>query len=105
LGFTQSLGKLHDAELLAARPYNNADFAGANSTVYTKLRLQIKSISWPAKRECTVTPLFYSSQSSTFHFRKTLTHSASARLRRSATTDPHIAGRGEVVNNISALAR
>jgi hypothetical protein len=31
---------------LAARSYNNPDFASANAAVYTKLRLQINLISW-----------------------------------------------------------
>ena len=56
LRFTQGVGQLQDAKLLTGAGQNNSDFAGANPTVYTNLWLQIKSISWPAKRECAVSP-------------------------------------------------
>jgi hypothetical protein len=56
LSFTQGVGQFHDAELLPAGTQDNPDFAGANPTVYTKLWLQIKSISWPARRECAGSP-------------------------------------------------
>jgi len=45
LRFTQGVGQAHDAELLTTGPDNDPHFAGANPTVYTKLRLQIESIS------------------------------------------------------------
>jgi hypothetical protein len=67
LRFAQGIGKLHDAQLFAGGSQNDPDLAGANPTVYTKLWLQIKSSSWPVKRECTAPPLFPSS-----HFPDTL---------------------------------
>ena len=45
LCFAQGVGQLQDAELLTIGSENDPDFPGANPTVYTKLRLQIKSIS------------------------------------------------------------
>jgi hypothetical protein len=56
LSFTQGVGQFHDAELFTGGSQNDPDFAGANPTVYTKLRLQIKLISWPVKRECAGSP-------------------------------------------------
>ena len=62
LRFAQGVGQFHDAELLAARSHNDPDFASANPAVYTNLWLQINFISWPAKRECAISPVFLSSQ-------------------------------------------
>src|SRR5439155_13935083 len=80
LRFTQGIRQFQDAELLAARSHNDPDFASANAAVYTKLRLQISSISWPARRECAISPVFLSS-----HNQRSLSiapmHSASLRLR------------------------
>jgi len=45
LCFAQVVGQLQDAELLTIGSENDPDFPGANPTVYTKLRLQIESIS------------------------------------------------------------
>jgi hypothetical protein len=70
LSFTQGIRQFHDAKLLAGRTQNDPDFAGANPTVYTKLLLQIKSSSWPAKRECTATPYFFSIAISRAHLRE-----------------------------------
>jgi hypothetical protein len=71
LCFTQGIGQLHDAELFAAQ--NDPDFASANAAVYTNLRLQISSISWPARRECAISPVFLSS-----HDQRPLSHNADA---------------------------
>ena len=60
LRFTQGVGQFQDAELLAARSQYDPDFASANAAVYTKLRLQMIQVSWPAKRECAVSPVFLS---------------------------------------------
>jgi hypothetical protein len=62
LSFAQSVIQFHDAELFARRPQYDPDFASANPTVYTNLWLQIKSSSWPAKRECAAPPYFHLSQ-------------------------------------------
>lgn len=51
LSSAQGVRKLQDAELFAGGCENDPDFAGANPTVYTNLWLQIRSSSWPAKRE------------------------------------------------------
>jgi hypothetical protein len=45
LRFTQGIRQLHDSKLLAARSQYDPDFASANAAVYTKLWLQISSIS------------------------------------------------------------
>src|SRR5438094_311009 len=73
LGFTQGIRQFQDAELLAARSQNDPDFASANAAVYTKLRLQISLISWTAKRECAISPVFLSS-----HNQRSLSHNADA---------------------------
>src|SRR2546421_8140684 len=80
LRFPQGVRQLHNAELLAARSHNDPDFASANAAVYTNLRLQISSISWPARRECAISPVFRSSHDQC-SLSQTLMHSASARLR------------------------
>jgi len=59
LRFTQGVGKLHDAQLFAACPYNDPDFASANAAVYTKLWLQISSVSKTTRRECAISPVFH----------------------------------------------
>jgi hypothetical protein len=73
LCFTQGIRQFQNAELLAARSQNDPDFASANAAVYTKLRLQISLISWTAKRECAISPVFLSS-----HNQRLLSHNADA---------------------------
>ncbi len=73
LRFTQGIRQFEDAQLLAARSQNDPNFASANAAVYTKLRLQISSISWPARRECAISPVFLSS-----HNQRPLSHNADA---------------------------
>ncbi|PYL54158.1 MAG: hypothetical protein DMF29_06830 [Verrucomicrobia bacterium] len=58
---------------MAARSQNDADFASANAAVYTNLRLQISSISWPARWECAISPVVLSS-----HNQRSLSHNADA---------------------------
>jgi hypothetical protein len=58
LRFTQRVGEFQDAKLLAAGSDDDPDFASANPAVYTKLWLQIKSVSRTAKRECTALTYF-----------------------------------------------
>src|SRR4029077_550304 len=62
LSFPQGVAQFHDAELFAGGPHYDPDFASANPTVYTNLWLQIRSSSWPAKRECAAPPYFQLSQ-------------------------------------------
>ena len=94
LRFTQGIGQFHDAELLAARSQNDPDFASANAAVYTKLRLQISLISWTAKRECAISPVFLSS-----HNQRSLSHNADAlcfaAAAMTATKCPHHYSRAE----------
>jgi hypothetical protein len=73
LCFSQGIRQFEDAELLAARSQNDPDFASANAAVYTNLRLQISLISWPARRECAISPVFLSS-----HNQRSLSHNADA---------------------------
>jgi hypothetical protein len=79
---------------LAARSQNDPDFASANAAVYTKLWLQISLISWTAKRECAISPVFLSS-----HNQRSLSQNADAlcfaTAAMTATKCPHHYSRAE----------
>ena len=58
LGSFDRLGQFHDAELLAGRAEDDADFAGANPAVYTNLLLQ--NLFSPGRRRGSETDAVYS---------------------------------------------
>jgi hypothetical protein len=105
LSFTQSIRELHDAQLFTGGSQNDPDIAGANPTVYTKLWLQIKSKLLAGETGvCRVVVFLWLSQFSVALgcFRNTL-HCRGCEDRGDGPA--HFASRGEVVGNISLLAR
>src|SRR4029077_4547771 len=102
----QGVIQFQDAKLFAGGPHNDPDFAGANPTVYTNLWLQIRSSSWPVKRECAAPPYFHLSQFPGLAF----AHAGALWLRHGCDSPQRsaciiIASRMEVVGNNPALAR